>query len=197
MNRKEEIEARLAEIRGLVDSPDADIDADIDALTEETRKLKAELQEIEQAAEKRNKLRSEVSAGLGVVTRDFKPSSGQEEPFGVDTEEYRTAWLKHLQGKELSAVEQRAFTVANGAVSKLVVNDIMTVVRDHAPLMERITMVYSASKITYYVEGTINPAQAVGLFDELGSITEGKRADVLVLDETLHPEHIFVGGVEL
>ena len=44
---------------------------------------------------------------------------------------------------------------------------------------------------------TINPAQAVGLFDELGSITEGKRADVLVLDETLHPEHIFVGGVEL
>ena len=44
---------------------------------------------------------------------------------------------------------------------------------------------------------TINPAQAVGLFDELGSITEGKRADVLILDETLHPEHIFIGGKEL
>lgn len=43
---------------------------------------------------------------------------------------------------------------------------------------------------------TINPAQAVGLFDTLGSITEGKRADVLVLDETLHPEHIFIGGVQ-
>lgn len=155
MNRKEQIEARLAEIRAQVDNTDADIDA----LTEETRKLKAELQEIEQAAEKRNKLRSEVSAGLGVVTRDFKPSGGQEKPFGVDTEEYRTAWLKNLQGKELSAVEQRAFTAANGAISKLVVNDIMTVVRDHAPLMERITMVYSASKITYYVEGTISPAK--------------------------------------
>lgn len=156
MNRKEQIEARLAEIRGLVDSPDADIDA----LTEETRQLKTELQGIEQAAEKRSKLRSEVSAGMGVVTRDFKPSNGQEKPFGVDTEEYRAAYLKHLQGKELNAAEKRAFTVANGAVSQLVVNDIMTVVRDHAPLMERITMVYSASKITYYVEGTINPAQA-------------------------------------
>ena len=44
---------------------------------------------------------------------------------------------------------------------------------------------------------TINPAQAVGLFDELGSITEGKRADVLILDETLHPEYIFIGGKEL
>lgn len=41
---------------------------------------------------------------------------------------------------------------------------------------------------------TINPAQAVGLFDTLGSITAGKRADVLVLDETLHAEHIFIGG---
>ena len=43
---------------------------------------------------------------------------------------------------------------------------------------------------------TINPAQAVGLFDTVGSITEGKRADVLVLDETLHPEKIFIGGVQ-
>ncbi len=43
---------------------------------------------------------------------------------------------------------------------------------------------------------TINPAKAVGLFDEVGSIAEGKRADVLVLDETLHPEHIFIGGVK-
>lgn len=43
---------------------------------------------------------------------------------------------------------------------------------------------------------TINPAQAVGLYDELGSITEGKRADVLVLDDKLQPEKIFIGGVE-
>ena len=44
---------------------------------------------------------------------------------------------------------------------------------------------------------TINPAQAVGLFDELGSVTAGKRADVLVLNKDLQPEHIFIGGKEL
>ena len=43
---------------------------------------------------------------------------------------------------------------------------------------------------------TINPAKAVGLFDTLGSVTEGKRADVLVLDKALQPEHIFIGGVK-
>ena len=154
MNRKEEIEARLAAISKEMDMPGADLDA----LTEEVRGLKAELKQIEDAAEKRSKLRAAVAAGEGTVVRSFSKPAASEIP-GIETEEYRTAWLKNLQGKELSAVEQRAFTVANGAISKLVVNDIMTVVRDHAPLMERITMVYSASKITYYVEGIINPAK--------------------------------------
>lgn len=44
---------------------------------------------------------------------------------------------------------------------------------------------------------TINPSKAVGLFDEIGSITTGKRADVLILNkETLQPETIFIGGVK-
>ena len=155
MNRKDEIEARLAAIRDELEKPDANIDA----LTEEVRRLKNELQQINAAAEKRKKLREAVSSGLGTVIRTFQPNGSEDMPFAIDSEEYRTAWLKHMQGRDLSAVEQRAFTVANGAISQLVVNDIMTVVRDHAPLMERITMVYSASKITYYVEGTINPAK--------------------------------------
>lgn len=155
MKRKEEIEARLAAIRNEMDAPDADIDA----LTEEVRGLKTELDQINEAAEKRRKLREAVSGGAGMMVRDFHPHNSEDKPFAVDSEEYRTAWLKHMQGRELNAAEQRAFTASNGAISKLVVNDIMTVVRDHAHLMERITMVYSASKITYYVEGTINPAQ--------------------------------------
>lgn len=44
---------------------------------------------------------------------------------------------------------------------------------------------------------TINPAKAAGLFDEVGSIAVGKRADVLVLGADLHPEHILIGGKEL
>ena len=155
MNRREEIEARLSEIRVEMDAPNADLDA----LTEEVCSLKAEQKQIDEAAEKRSKLCAAVAAGEGTVIRSFPKPAASEIP-GIETEEYRTAWLKNLQGKDLTAMEQRAFTVANGAISKLVVNDIMDVVRDHAPLMERITMVYSGSKITYYVEGTTNAAVA-------------------------------------
>ena len=153
MTRIEEIEARLAAI-----AEEAEKDgANIDELTEEVRNLKKEKSEIEKVAEKRAKLRQDVAGGMGTVVRKSEAEK-EDRVFGVDTEEYRTAWLKNLQGKDLTAMEQRAFTVANGAISSLVANDIVTVVRDHAPLLDRISMVYSAAKITYYVEGTTNAA---------------------------------------
>lgn len=180
MNRREEIEARLDAIANELENTDADIDA----LTEEVRSLKAEKKEIEEAAEKRAKLRDAVSHGEGTVVRTFQNHNVESKPFSVDSEEYRTAWLKHLQGKDLTAAEQRAYTVSGGAISQLVVNDIMSVVRDHAPLMERITMVYSGSKITYYIEGTTNAAAA---HTENAAITAA--ADTLT-SVTLSPSEI-------
>ena len=37
---------------------------------------------------------------------------------------------------------------------------------------------------------------APSVMSYLLGITAGKRADILVLDETLHPEKIFIGGVQ-
>lgn len=179
MNRKEEIEARLAAIRSEMEDPGADLDA----LTEEVRNLKEELRTINENAEKRGRLRQAVAAGEGTVTRSFAQPAA-DEPFGVDTEEYRTAWLKHLQGRDLTPDEKRAYTVSGGAISTLVVNDIMSVVRDHAPLLERITMVYSASTITYFVEGTT--AEAVD-HTENAQITPASDTLVKV---TLNPAEI-------
>jgi N-acetylglucosamine-6-phosphate deacetylase len=41
---------------------------------------------------------------------------------------------------------------------------------------------------------TINPAKSVGLDGEVGSITIGKRADMLVLSKELELKHIIFGG---
>ena len=153
MNRIEEIEARMSAIASELESDGADIDA----LTAEVRSLKAEKQAIEEGIRKRAELRSNVSAGAGTVVRTFSQQP-EERTFGVDSKEYRAAWLKNLQGVTLSDAEMRAYTNANGAISSIVANNIMTVVRDHAPLLERMTVVYSPANISYYVEGTNNAA---------------------------------------
>ena len=176
MNRKEEIEARLAAIRSEMEDPGADLDA----LTEEVRSLKEELRTINENAEKRGRLRQAVAAGEGTVTRSFAQPAA-DEPFGVDTEEYRTAWLKHLQSKDLNDKEQRAYTAANGAISVLVVNDIMSVVHDHAPLMERITMVQTHLLRTLRNEGSSTAAAAYQLHAVMIKlIFVGKRIDTCV-----------------
>jgi N-acetylglucosamine-6-phosphate deacetylase len=43
---------------------------------------------------------------------------------------------------------------------------------------------------------TINPAKSVGLND-VGSLTVGKRADILVLNQDLSIEHIVLGGIRI
>lgn len=44
---------------------------------------------------------------------------------------------------------------------------------------------------------TINPARSVGLGDTVGSLTPGKRADVLVLDRALNVRHIVFAGQQI
>lgn len=152
-DRLAQIEARLAAIPAELDAEGADLDA----LKTEVTNLKAERKVILDAAEQRKKILQEIAGGAGNVVR--KTQEGAEErTYGVDTPEYRSLWLRHLQGQPLSDVEQRAYTNANGAIATMTANAIMEVVRDHAPLLARMTVIYSASNLTYYVEGTNNAA---------------------------------------
>ena len=41
---------------------------------------------------------------------------------------------------------------------------------------------------------TLTPAKAAGLDGEIGSIAPGKQADLLVLDQSLRPRHVIIGG---
>ena len=41
---------------------------------------------------------------------------------------------------------------------------------------------------------TANPAKSVGLYGEVGSLSEGKRADLLVLDKGLNLKAVVLGG---
>jgi len=43
---------------------------------------------------------------------------------------------------------------------------------------------------------SLTPAERVSMSDEIGSLTEGKRADVLLLDSQLHVRRAWLAGRE-
>lgn len=113
--RLQEIEQRLAEIRGLLDTPDADLAA----LETEIEGLTQERKAIAEAAERRSKLVAAVVQGDHPVVRSFPTPVAhpeEERTFDAGSVEYRNAYLKKLvHGTrnhlgELNEVEKRAWT---------------------------------------------------------------------------------------
>ena len=107
-----DIEARMAQIATEMDAEDADIDA----LTEEVRKLNARKDELRKAAQKRDELRKAVAGGAGVVL-DMPGNRGEQRTYDASSPEYRSAFFKDLMGAEMTQEERAAFvhTTANTA----------------------------------------------------------------------------------
>ena len=123
MTRLEEIEARMAQIKVELDSPEADLDA----LESEVRSLNDERKAILDTAEARQKKLDDIARGIGVVEERniiTKENKIMERTFAVDTAEYRDAWLKNLQGKALDA-EERAAITASAAIQILLILRIL------------------------------------------------------------------------
>lgn len=154
MNRIEEIEARLSAIAGELENDGADIDA----LETEVRSLKAEKEQMMQAAEKRNKLKAEVAAGaVGSVVRRFSPDKPEERAYGADSREYRSAFLKDLLGQEMTKEERAAFvhmtTNTSAVLPTTMLNTIWDLVSQRHAIMGDIT-IYRTGTILEVVKHT-------------------------------------------
>lgn len=154
MNRIEEIEARLSAIAGELENDGADIDA----LETEVRSLKAEKEQMIQAAEKRNKLKAEVAAGAaGSVVRRFAPDKPEERAYGADSREYRSAFLKDLLGQEMTREERAAFvhmtTNTSAVLPTTMLNTIWDLVSQRHAIMGDIT-IYRTGTILEVVKHT-------------------------------------------
>ena len=104
--KMEDIETRMAEINELLN----DENSDIDALTEEVNALEARSNEIKEEVEKRNALVSKVAEGqIGVVIEERKMEEPkvEEKVYTINDAEYRVAWLKNLNGEDLTEMEKR------------------------------------------------------------------------------------------
>lgn len=157
MNRLQEIELRLSAITAEMEADDADLDA----LETEVRGLKAEKEKIEK--------RQRIAAGIGdgtVQTRSLpKPTAGAPE---FDREsvtgapEYRSAYLKRLQGKALTDVEQRALTTGTGSAGPAVPTTTLDLVikklRQFSILFPHIRVSYVPGNLNLIVQNALNSA---------------------------------------
>ena len=134
--RMKEIEARLAEIKTELDKPEADLNA----LEQESRNLTneyADLKERKKNAEERNRILDDAMRN-GIETRRFNADENtpEERTYGADSPEYRSAYLKHLRGIELTDLEERAMTSASSSAGPVVptqtVNKIISKLHQYA-----------------------------------------------------------------
>ena len=119
----EELEARRAQI---VEESEQD-GADLSALTEEIRGIKAELEARKEAAAKRAEIRDAVANGAGSVVAEAPqtpiPTEGRKM-YKIDSIEYRDAWTKKIIGRELNEEERAALGAAGAVIPTMTVNAV-------------------------------------------------------------------------
>lgn len=152
MNRLEQIEQRLKEIREEVNNDGADIDA----LTTEANNLIAERKQLLEQQKQRRGLLDRI-AGIG-GGEPIAPPTAPQSSFGVESAEYRIAWLRNLQGR--ASEQERAAVVANDAIPTHTMNKIIGMFSEY-PILNAIDMTYIPGNVTYVVEGVNNDAQWV------------------------------------
>ena len=120
----EQLEARQAEL--LAADTEGATTEELEARAGELEAIRDELQNRTNAAAKAEEERQKVAAGNDPVTRKFDTEEKKmENRFAIDSPEYRVAFLKNLQGKELSAEERTAVNAAGAVIPTQTMNEII------------------------------------------------------------------------
>lgn len=179
--RLAEIEARKIEIRNLL--LETDPQANLDELEKELKALDQEAQELR----KRLEIAKGIEAGavqtrtVAVMTPTASAPKTAEEL--VASPEYRSAYLKWLQGRDLTDAEQRALTTAadsaGPAVPTQTLNMIIDKMRQTSALFPRVNVSYVPGNLSIVVANAKNAA----MWKPEGQ--DGTPADDTVVNVTL------------
>lgn len=159
--KMEDIDARISEIRGLVDTPDADLNA----LTEEVDQLQQRKAEIIKDAEERKALKAKViEDGKTIRTFEKETPKMEEKRFAIDSIEYRNAWVKSVSGRELDAEERAALTSAAAVIPTMTINAVWDRFIKPAELMGKVDVSNFPNYVRFPKATTVGAAvgQAVG-----------------------------------
>ena len=174
MARIDEINTRLAAIQGEIDSASGDALA---ALEQEVTDLTAERQQIQNEVQTRQQLRENIAAGLvpGEIIEKQEEPNMENRTFNLASEEYRSAFLKHLRGEEMNEVEKRAFTFlttnTTQPLPEVMQNRIIDLIGEAHPIVADVYRLDSHTAITIPV------AKAVAA--DAGKTAEGAASNEL------------------
>lgn len=167
--RIDEIFARKKELRQMLENITEDVD--IDSIESEVRSLEQEEAEIRKAAEEAEEARNNVEPA--VVAEIMNQEKENRKMFGIDTVEYRNAWVKQIIGRDLSNEERAALSSAGAVIPTMTVNDVWDRLVKPAELLSYVDISQFPSYVRFPKATTVNAAtaQAVG-----GTITESSDA---------------------
>ena len=181
----EQIENRSKEILEKLESSEDLSEDEISTLENEVNDLENEKKSLIAKLEKRSLTLEKIKRGLVGDEVDKNETDSKKEERKMEQEnireskEYRSAFLKKLQRKELTEAEERALTTATAsvgaAIPTITQNLIIEKVFQAAPLLNEITLLRVDGNVTFAVESTVAEA---AIHTEGATITES--GDVLV-----------------
>lgn len=176
--RINEIEARLAAIQTEIETATGD---QLTALEKEVADLTAERQKLMNEAQARQKLRANVAAGLvgrATETHGEATNMNNNQTFTLESEEYRSAFLKNLRREPLTEIEQRAFafltTNTSAPLPTAMQNHIIDLIGESHPIVADVYTLGSNSAISIPVGKSIKA--------DAGKSNEGAAANELEIE---------------
>ena len=156
----EQLEARLDELteETSAEKRDALSNDDLEARINEIEAIQGELEARRKAAAEEARKAEEAAKqdGEKIIKEDKRMS------YEVNTPEYREAYLKNLQGKNLTAEERTALSHGEYAIPQETANKIWGKLELY-PLLNAIDVMHIPGTVILPVEGTVNPAAVVAM----------------------------------
>ena len=170
----EDVEKRMNEIRSM-DLEKADnieeLTKEVDALTERRNALKED-------ASAKKELRAKIAEGAVQTTVIEKPKENRTMTLTKEnyraSEEYRSAFLNNLMGRQLNEEQRAAFALAgvDPVIPESMQTSIITKVKEYAPILSEITLLNVNGTVKFAVEGTVAGADVHAENAEITAATD-------------------------
>ena len=156
----DQINIRMAEIQTELETATGE---QLTALEQEVETLTAERTRIQNEVQTRQQLRANIAAGLTTGTtieeHHEEETTMENRTFTLEYEEYRSAFLRHLRGEDMSEIERRAFTfqttTTTAHLPTVMQNRLIDLIGEAHPIVADVYTMPSNAAITIHVAKTI------------------------------------------